>query len=143
MKQFILLATSFLIFGCSTSKKLPTTQVETLNQKITDSPVFERGFTGFVLFDPTTSQTLENIYGDKFFTPASNTKILTYFAARQILGDSIAALRYVVRGDSLIFAGTGDPSFLNDEFAENDKACLLYTSPSPRDATLSRMPSSA
>ena len=26
---------------------------------------------------------------------------------------------------------------------EVDKACLLYTSPSPRDATLSRMPSSA
>ena len=24
-----------------------------------------------------------------------------------------------------------------------DKVCLLYTSPSPRDATLSRMPSSA
>ena len=24
-----------------------------------------------------------------------------------------------------------------------EKACLLYTSPSPRDATLSRMPSSA
>ena len=28
-------------------------------------------------------------------------------------------------------------------FAENDGDCLLYTSPSPRDATLSRMPSSA
>ena len=27
--------------------------------------------------------------------------------------------------------------------AEADKVCLLYTSPSPRDATLSRMPSSA
>ena len=26
---------------------------------------------------------------------------------------------------------------------ESDQACLLYTSPSPRDATLSRMPSSA
>ena len=26
---------------------------------------------------------------------------------------------------------------------EKYKACLLYTSPSPRDATLSRMPSSA
>ena len=26
---------------------------------------------------------------------------------------------------------------------ERDKHCLLYTSPSPRDATLSRMPSSA
>ena len=29
------------------------------------------------------------------------------------------------------------------EMAEAVKACLLYTSPSPRDATLSRMPSSA
>ena len=26
---------------------------------------------------------------------------------------------------------------------DQQKACLLYTSPSPRDATLSRMPSSA
>ena len=30
----------------------------------------------------------------------------------------------------------------NKEFIER-KSCLLYTSPSPRDATLSRMPSSA
>ena len=29
------------------------------------------------------------------------------------------------------------------EFDPDDTACLLYTSPSPRDATLSRMPSSA
>ena len=28
-------------------------------------------------------------------------------------------------------------------FAADVKGCLLYTSPSPRDATLSRMPSSA
>ena len=29
------------------------------------------------------------------------------------------------------------------DFSQRDKICLLYTSPSPRDATLSRMPSSA
>ena len=29
------------------------------------------------------------------------------------------------------------------EVSEDGKTCLLYTSPSPRDATLSRMPSSA
>ena len=33
-----------------------------------------------------------------------------------------------------------DPSVLT---VDNDKACLLYTSPSPRDSNLSRMPSSA
>ena len=31
----------------------------------------------------------------------------------------------------------------NDEWGEEIKACLLYTSPSPRDRVLSRMPSSA
>ena len=36
---------------------------------------------------------------------------------------------------------TRDPETFAGE--ESGKACLLYTSPSPRDATLSRMPSSA
>ena len=33
--------------------------------------------------------------------------------------------------------------FLEDILHDRAKDCLLYTSPSPRDATLSRMPSSA
>ena len=43
------------------------------------------------------------------------------------------AIRVSLHG-SLAFTGIGHGT---------DKACLLYTSPSPRDATLSRMPSSA
>ena len=39
-----------------------------------------------------------------------------------------------------VFGGTASVSRL---FQEMRKDCLLYTSPSPRDATLSRMPSSA
>ena len=38
----------------------------------------------------------------------------------------------------VMFANNG-PAIIN----EGPKDCLLYTSPSPRDATLSRMPSSA
>ena len=30
-----------------------------------------------------------------------------------------------------------------DRYSDDDKDCLLYTSPSPRDRTRSRMPSSA
>ena len=37
-----------------------------------------------------------------------------------------------------------EASFIDDLGADSlDTVCLLYTSPSPRDATLSRMPSSA
>ena len=33
--------------------------------------------------------------------------------------------------------------YFDENLDINDMGCLLYTSPSPRDATLSRMPSSA
>eukprot|EP00830_Metopus_es_P015063 TRINITY_DN4211_c0_g1_i1.p1 TRINITY_DN4211_c0_g1~~TRINITY_DN4211_c0_g1_i1.p1 ORF type:complete len:125 (+),score=43.64 TRINITY_DN4211_c0_g1_i1:116-490(+) len=44
------------------------------------------------------------------------------------------------RGGESIYGG----KFEDENFElEHSEACLLYTSPSPRDATLSRMPSSA
>ena len=38
---------------------------------------------------------------------------------------------------------SNSPTFDENETVEVDEACLLYTSPSPRDGLLSRMPSSA
>ena len=57
-----------------------------------------------------------------------------------------------VFGDTLVFSdlasarqqlGRSRAVTLDGELLEKSGACLLYTSPSPRDATLSRMPSSA
>ena len=48
--------------------------------------------------------------------------------------------------DNLTDGESGTDSFtyvITDPSGETSTACLLYTSPSPRDATLSRMPSSA
>ena len=56
-------------------------------------------------------------------------------------GNTITNVTTAAMGDQL------DPSTLGDDLDEavvvDPNACLLYTSPSPRDATLSRMPSSA
>ena len=49
--------------------------------------------------------------------------------------------------DELLMSGSGGVAGANEfdglEIWPGIEACLLYTSPSPRDATLSRMPSSA
>ncbi len=67
---------------------------------------------GFMLYDPTTKKSLVEYKSENYFTPASNVKVFTFYSGLEILGDSIPALKYVERNDSLIFWGMGDPSFL-------------------------------
>ena len=99
----------------TTSKKIPTT----VKEFIDGSEVFDKSFTGFALYDPKKKKMLYQQDADKYFTPASNAKILTLYTSLSILGDSIPALKYIIKNDSLIFWGTGDPSFLHPELPEN------------------------
>ncbi len=86
---------------------------------------------GLVLYDPVKRKTIYNHRGDRYFTPASNTKIFTFYASLQLLGDSVPALRYVQRNDSLIFWGTGDPGFLYENTkGETSVFNFLRTHPS-------------
>lgn len=88
--------------------------------------------TGFVLYDPQTDKTIFDFNGARYFTPASNTKIFTLYTALTILGDSVPGIEYVQRNDSLIFWGTGDPSFLYQEvFHDSTVYNFLSSSEAP------------
>jgi serine-type D-Ala-D-Ala carboxypeptidase/endopeptidase (penicillin-binding protein 4) len=75
--------------------------------------------TALVVYDVAKRKTLFQYKPDKYFTPASNTKVLTLYACLKILGDSIPALKYVQKEDSLIVWGLGDPTFLYNETFNN------------------------
>ena len=62
---------------------------------------------------------LYNYNGDKYFTPASNTKIFTLFAGLTMLQDSIPAFKYAVNKDTITLQGTGDPTFLHNYFKDS------------------------
>src|SRR5690606_21162991 len=79
------------------------------------SAVLDKHHVGFSLYDMNQRRFVYGKNQDHHFTPASNTKVFTLFSALTVLGDSIPGLAYIETPDSLIFWGTGDPSFLHPE----------------------------
>ncbi|MEL6925572.1 MAG: D-alanyl-D-alanine carboxypeptidase, partial [Bacteroidota bacterium] len=118
--QFILLVLIVAVnFGCKASKRASSNNTitkrnfrDSLQYQFDQNSLFQQIFTGFALFDPEQSEMIFESNAHKYYTPASNTKIFTFYAASQILGDSLPGLRYELRGDSLRFWGTGDPTLL-------------------------------
>ena len=87
-----------------------------LARDIQRSAVFSKAFTGFALFDPVKGEMLCAVNANRYFTPASNTKILTLFASLHVLGDSLPALHFQATNDSFHVQPTGDPTFLHPFF---------------------------
>lgn len=87
-----------------------------------ESDFYKNQFVGFYLYDPESKQVLEDFNGAKYFTPASNVKILSLYSALKVLGDSIPALRYERKDGKLFIEGLGDPTFLHPEFKSVTRA---------------------
>ncbi len=101
-----LLILGILISSCSSTNQLK----RELKEKNETSSYFD----GFVLYNPKTKNEIINHNGAKYFTPASNIKLFTFYTAYKTLKDSIKSLAYYKTSDSLIIKGTADPTFLND-----------------------------
>jgi D-alanyl-D-alanine carboxypeptidase/D-alanyl-D-alanine-endopeptidase (penicillin-binding protein 4) len=125
MRLSISIVLIFIILGCTntirvnkhqkgndTAKKAVFSPESSFKIAFDSTEIDFQDHTGFMLYDPSTKETIHAFNADRYFTPGSNTKIFTFYTSLRILGDSVPALKYIVRKDSLIFWGTGDPSFL-------------------------------
>ena len=79
------------------------------------SSILSQSMTGMALYDLSEQKIIFERNSNRYFTPASNTKLFTFYACLKTLGDSIPALRYEIKSDSLIFWGTGDPTFFHPD----------------------------
>jgi D-alanyl-D-alanine carboxypeptidase/D-alanyl-D-alanine-endopeptidase (penicillin-binding protein 4) len=111
--------------GCAVNRKME----KKVNTFFKNSPVLNNHHVGFALSDLADGQKIVEKEADKFFIPASNTKLFTFYAGLKMLPDSVPALRYIEKGDSLIFWGTGDPSFLQSQLKGVKALTFLKDSP--------------
>ncbi|WP_138992571.1 D-alanyl-D-alanine carboxypeptidase/D-alanyl-D-alanine-endopeptidase [Larkinella sp. C7] len=105
-----LLCLWLVLTGCSTYRPI--------QRQLRQNPQLTDHATGFALYDWEKQKMVVQHQAHLYFTPASNTKLFSFYAGLVTLGDSIPALRYITRSDSLIFWGTGDPSLLNQNLPD-------------------------
>src|SRR6478672_13414694 len=113
---FYILCFAFLISftSCSVSKQIDKAAKENL----IDKPGLTSAHVGICIYDPSKNKWLYNYQGDKYFIPASNTKIITCYAAMKYLGDSLTGLRYLEQGDTIKIIPAGDPTLLHPDFIQ-------------------------
>jgi D-alanyl-D-alanine carboxypeptidase/D-alanyl-D-alanine-endopeptidase (penicillin-binding protein 4) len=117
LRRNIILLTSYLLLltslvSCSSGKYISKQAKQTL---LSDSNL-TAAHVGISIYDASANKYLYNYQADKYFIPASNTKIFTCYAAMKHLGDSLVGLRYQIKDSLLIFQGTGDPTLLHPDF---------------------------
>jgi len=121
-----------ICFASCTPNKIIARKV---SNEFKHSAIIKQYHSGFALYDKDKKEMIYEKDADTYYTPASNTKLFTFYAGLKMIPDSIPSLRYVERGDSLIFWGTGDPSFLQTqlkgtkafEFLKNSQKKLFFS----------------
>ena len=78
-----LFAVIILLSSCSISKKINAPA----NDYLLKNEAFATAHTGISIYEPATGKYWYNYQAEKYFVPASNTKIPTCFVAMKYLGD--------------------------------------------------------
>jgi len=117
---------TFIFLLCATSLFGQRYKEKQIRKDLQELTGFENAFVGFVLFDPEQNKVLADHLASKHLTPASITKLFTYWASSRALPNQLPALEYTVNGDSLIFWSTGYPLTLHPD--EPDSTVINFLS---------------
>lgn len=106
---------TMLFFAACSPQKVINKQAR---QSILQDATIGKAHIGISLFDVAGNKYLYNYQGDKYFVPASNTKIVTCFAALKYLGDSLTGIRYLENDTAVFLLPAADPTLLHPEFKQ-------------------------
>lgn len=123
----VLLITAMVLTSCSSQRGM----LRKLNKTLVQSEVFTSHFTGFALYDPLTDQMLVEHNSNKYFVPASNTKIFTLYTSLRVLGDTLIAMKYAERNDTLFIKGMAYPLLMHPKLHDRQLESFLRSRNGP------------
>lgn len=139
MSRAIYLLVLCCVLGCASAHRLPiqtTKEGKAIRSNIESSKVLQNHFVGLRIESLDDGAPIVQWNDDKFFTPASNTKVWTLAAALEVLGDSIAWMAEEKIGDRTVHFPLGDPSFLHPFLPPNPRIDDYFESNYDRGDTI-------
>jgi serine-type D-Ala-D-Ala carboxypeptidase/endopeptidase (penicillin-binding protein 4) len=110
-----------VVYSCS-----PYSQItRSVRKNILGDSAFSAAHTGISVYDPMQGKYLFRYQDNKYFIPASNTKIITCYSAMKFLGEQIPGIFYTENDTALFLVPSGDPTFLHQDFIQQPVADLI------------------
>src|SRR5450755_2234394 len=100
---YCFIAGYFFLQACSSSHFLS----QKANQQLLQQKDLLNAHIGISIYDPAKAQYLFNHQADKYFVPASNTKLFSLYAGMNILWDSLVGIRYIERTNGVLLFPSG------------------------------------
>lgn len=116
-----------LLASCAVQKKaIPTT----MDDLLTDS-VLSHAHVGIAVYDVAEGRYIARHNAERYFVPASNTKLFSCYAGMKYLGDSLPGIQYAITAKGLVIRPTGDPTLLHPDYNRQPVVNFLKAIPLP------------
>ena len=113
---YLILAFGLMVLGCKSPSYITSKSGKKVAKSLQNSQDFNTHFSGLVVARLSDGHDVVKYNQDKWFTPASNVKILTLHLALDKLSDTLVGLQYHQNGDTIVFRGAADPGLLHPDF---------------------------
>lgn len=107
--------------ACSNMRHIQSNSAQTNTKdpgyELLQQPALQSAHVGISIYNPAKNEYLYNYQAEKYFVPASNTKLPTCYAAMKFLGDSTLSFRFLENDTAVFVRPAGDPSFMHRDYA--------------------------
>ncbi len=111
---FILFLTISIIFAHAAAAQ--STVSDPVLRRMLESKDLKSALVGVYVYDDSSKKEIADFQSEKYFVPASNTKLFSLYAGMKYLGDSLEGIRYFENDTALFLIPTGDPSLLHPDY---------------------------